>query len=224
MSQVPARRVSATGTAAPPDGSASPSEKNATSSASLSTPAPTPRPPKLRSCAVCRTRKVRCDKLSPCSNCRRANITCVFPSTDRQPKWARRLERVTNNAATSAKISPDADPGVGQVMERLRNLESLVQELSGQLEQANAATSSNAGGSSSANSPGSFTHGRDTDHQVDTSSATTATVAQKQFGRMVLQDASRSRYVSSGFWSRVYDEVCRLRVVTLSSYQGYICS
>jgi hypothetical protein len=29
----------------------------------------------------------------------------------------------------------------------------------------------------------------------------------KQFGRMVVQDSGRTRYVSSGFWSRIDDEV-----------------
>jgi hypothetical protein len=92
-------------------------------------------------------------------------------------------------------------------MERLRNLESLVKDLSGQLEQANAAALSAASGSSGVNSPESSSHDRDTDHQGGGSSSTNAGNMQKQFGRLVLQDANRSRYVSSGFWSRVNDEV-----------------
>jgi hypothetical protein len=92
-------------------------------------------------------------------------------------------------------------------MERVRNLESLVKELSGQLEQANAAARSTAGGSSGVNSPGSSPHDRDTDQQKDSSSTASTTGVQKQFGRMVIQDGSKSRYVSSGFWSRVNDEV-----------------
>jgi hypothetical protein len=94
-------------------------------------------------------------------------------------------------------------------MERLRNLESLVKELSGQLEQANAAANSVAGGSSGVNSPESSSHERDTDHQTDVS---------KHFGRLVLQDANRSRYVSSGFWSRVNDEVRRPVIFKRSSW------
>ena len=190
--------------------SASGSERNPSSA-----PAPAP---KLRSCVVCRNRKVRCDKQSPCSNCRRANMACVFPSTDRPPRWARRLERLTNNAAASNAPAPqDADPGVGKVMDRLRNLENLVKELSDQLEQAHAAASSAGGGSSGVNCPGSSTQDRDAEHQRDTSPATNTSSVQKQFGRLVLQDASRSRYVSSGFWSRVNDEVSRPVVVTPSS-------
>ena len=111
----------------------------------------------------------------------------------------------------------DPDPGVAKVMERLRNLESLVKELSGQLEVANAAASSAAGGSSGANSPGSSIHDRDADHLRDSSIATKSSSVQKQFGRLVVQDTSRSRYVSSGFWSRVNDEVCQPVVVTSSS-------
>jgi hypothetical protein len=84
-------------------------------------------------------------------------------------------------------------------MQRLQNLEGLVKELSGQLEQANAAAGSTAGGSSGVSSPKSSNHDRDADHQGDS--------LQKPFGRMVLQDANRSRYVGSGFWSRVDDEV-----------------
>ena len=220
MSQV----LAATGSAASP-GNASAgalalgSEKSASSLASARTPSSTPAlASKLRSCVVCRNRKVRCDKQSPCSNCSRANVACVFPSIDRPPRWARRLERLTNNAAVSNPLSPQgADPGVGRVMDRVRNLEDLVKQLRGQLEQAHAAASSAGGGSSEANSPGSSAQNPDAEHQRDTSPATNTSSVQKQFGRLVLQDASRSRYVSSGFWSRVNDEVGRPVVVTLSS-------
>ena len=210
MSQVPPVTISAATPSASAGASASLSEKNATSPASarsnLTAPASAPAS-RQRSCVTCRTRKVRCDKLSPCSHCRRANIACVFPSTDRPQRWARRLGRVANNAASSAQASQDLDPAAAQVMERLRSLESLVKELSGQLEQANAAASSVAGGSSGVNSPESSSHDRDTAHLMDASPNTNAGNVQKQFGRLVLQDANRSRYVSSGFWSRVNDEV-----------------
>ena len=98
-------------------------------------------------------------------------------------------------------------------MERLRNLEGLVKDLRGQLEQANAAASSAAGSSSGVNSPESSTHDHDTDRQRDNSPNTNAGNVQNQFGRLVLQDANRSRYVSSGFWSRVNDEV-RLSMIS----------
>ncbi len=210
MSQVPPVTISAA-TPAPPASAgaslASPSGKKMTSPSSA----------QLRSCMACSTRKVRCDKLSPCSKCLRANIACVFPSTDRPPRWARRLKRVANKAASNADASQDPDPAAAQVMERLRNLESLVKELSGQLEQANAAASSAAGGSSGVTFPESSSHDRDTDYQRNASPDTNDGNVQKQFGRLVLQDANRSRYVSSGFWSRVNDEVRRTVMFKRSS-------
>jgi Fungal Zn(2)-Cys(6) binuclear cluster domain len=153
--------------------SASHPESNATSPpfARLPSSAPAPRP-KLRSCVVCRSRKVRCDKQSPCSNCRRANIACTFPSTDRPPKWTRRLDRLANNATASSSPAPqDGNKGVDQVMDRLRNLESLVKELRGQLEQAHAIASSVGGGSSGVNSPGRSTEAHDAEHHGHASPA-----------------------------------------------------
>lgn len=190
-------------------GSAPASEKNATSTPAAARAGPasvSALNPKLRSCAVCRRRKVRCDKTSPCSNCRRANIACVFPSDDRPPRWARRLERLTNEAASaSAKSSEKPDSQSEQVMERLRNLEGLVKELSSRLEQANAASSSEVGGSASSVSSPPMTgiqHRGDAQY-TDTSSEPGTAKVQNQFGRLVLKDANRSRYISSGFWSRV---------------------
>ena len=221
MSQVPA--VTGSVATSPENAiagvSALDSEKNATSPASAKAPSSAPaRAPKLRSCVVCRSRKVRCDRQLPCSRCRQANIACVLPSTDRPPKWARRLERLTNNvAASNAPATQDDDPDLARAMDRLQKLERLVKELSGQLSQAHAAASSGGGGSSAANSPRSSTQERETEHERDTLFATNTGTVQKQIGRLVHQDASRTRYVSSDFWSRVNDEVCRPLVVALSS-------
>ena len=184
---------------------ASLSEKHTNSAASVenspSVVAPTP---KLRSCLVCRSRKVRCDKQSPCSNCRRANIDCVFPSAERPIRWARQHDRRTKSSAE------DARAGAGNAIDRLRNLEKLVKELRSQLEQANAVAGS-AGDESSA-------HDRraTTGHPKDASLPTSADGIQHQFGRLILQDSSYSHYVSSGFWSRINDEVHRSFVKTTS--------
>ena len=189
------------------------SEKNASSPTSARTPSSAlALAPKLRSCVVCRSRKVRCDRQLPCSRCRQANIACVLPSTNRPPKWARRLERLTNNVTASNAPAPqDDNPGLARAMDRLQRLERLVKELSGQLAQAHAAASSGSDGSPAANSPRSSTQDRETEL-----SATNSSSVQKQVGRLVYQDASRSRYVSSDFWSRVNDEVCQPLVDVLS--------
>lgn len=90
-------------------------------------------------------------------------------------------------------------------MERLRSLEGLVKELSSQLEQANAASGSEVGGSASSVSSPPITGGQHRSDTQDTDMSSTLNTAkvQNQFGRLVLKDANRSRYVSSGFWSRV---------------------
>ncbi|KAJ6117479.1 hypothetical protein N7512_007204 [Penicillium capsulatum] len=147
-------------------------------------PAPPPsRAPKPRSCVVCRTRKVRCDKQSPCSNCRRANIACVLPSSDRPPRWARRFDR----------------PAAGEGMERIHYLEGLVKSLITQLEAARAVARSVA-----ASSPSSA-HEQVLD-SGDKHSPGTSNV-QNQFGRLVVQDSNDSWYLGNGFWSRVNDEL-----------------
>jgi hypothetical protein len=161
---------------------------------------------KLRSCVVCRSRKVRCDKLSPCSNCRKANIPCVVPSNDRPPRWARRLERIADNGQGTA--GQGGSSGTDQVMNRLRTLENLVKELSGQLEVANAAAS--RGASSDAPSPQDAVK-----DAASPSSTSTASDVQKHFGRMVIKDKNREKYVASGFWSRISDEVCQLHPALL---------
>lgn len=108
-------------------------------------------------------------------------------------------------------------------MLRLRTLENLVKELSGQLEQAHAAAaSSTAGSSPGVDSTRSTSQDIDAEQQRDTSPVTNSSSVQKQFGRLVLQDAGRSRYVGSGFWSRVNDEVSRAIEAHASSLTGWL--
>ncbi|RYP45879.1 hypothetical protein DL768_007836 [Monosporascus sp. mg162] len=93
-----------------------------------------------RSCVTCRRRKVRCDKFMPCGNCRKAHIQCVFPAPGRAP----RRPRVRD---------PDAPPKQTsereiELMKRLRKLEGIVEELSGQIEFETLRHPSSSGGTS----------------------------------------------------------------------------
>merc|ERR1712072_515669 len=68
------------------------------------------RPLNPRSCVTCRKRKVKCDRLYPCTNCNKAHIECVFPAPGRAPRKPRK-------------------PGDGrdkELLERLRRLEGVV--------------------------------------------------------------------------------------------------
>ncbi|KAJ6441385.1 fungal specific transcription factor domain-containing protein [Purpureocillium lavendulum] len=179
---------------------------------------------KLRSCVTCRRRKVRCDKHQPCSNCRRALIPCV-PAPPRAP---RRRRVKSTDAATQQAGQRDAE-----VIERLRKLEAIVNELSTQVEVE-------SGGPVAAVPQGS----RQQD-QASERPATSATTGQpkatdretgpqegqregddgadgdgglrQNFGRMVLDDQSGTRrYISSNFWSKLNDQLDELRHETQS--------
>ncbi|RYP18681.1 hypothetical protein DL765_003816 [Monosporascus sp. GIB2] len=93
-----------------------------------------------RSCVTCRRRKVRCDKFMPCGNCRKAHIQCVFPAPGRAP----RRPRVRD---------PDAPPKQTsereiELLKRLRKLEGIVEDLSGQIEFETSRHPSSSGGTS----------------------------------------------------------------------------
>ncbi|KAL4908650.1 hypothetical protein BDW74DRAFT_166246 [Aspergillus multicolor] len=96
----------------------------------------------LRTCTLCRQRKVKCDRQQPCSNCTRADTQCVYPAgLGRAPKQPRkavearlvaqlsRLESVVKQmknqspnamSSTMAQHSPDeCSPGMEQQFGRL---------------------------------------------------------------------------------------------------------
>ncbi|KAF4975659.1 hypothetical protein FZEAL_7594 [Fusarium zealandicum] len=187
-----------------------------------------------RSCVTCRRRKVRCDKQMPCSNCRRAQIPCVFPAPGRAPRQPRQRDP---NAAPKNSSQREIE-----LMKRLRKLEGIVEDLSGQIE-----VESGGKGPSSAGSPdvvhgaqpsandrpatlpprypsGASSHAgilgpsgespRESEAASDQSEATRKQLPQK-FGRLVLNDQSGSRrYVSNGFWAKLNDELDSIREET----------
>ncbi|KAG0651731.1 Bikaverin cluster transcription factor bik5 [Hyphodiscus hymeniophilus] len=73
-----------------------------------------------RSCVTCRRRKVKCDKQVPCTNCKKAQTQCVFPAPGRAPRRPRQGKLVTEREA--------------ELLKRLRRLEGVVEELSGQVD------------------------------------------------------------------------------------------
>ena len=92
-----------------------------------------------RSCVTCRRRKVRCDKYMPCGNCRKAHIQCVFPAPGRAPRRPR-----VKDPNAPPKQSSEREI---ELMKRLRKLEGIVEDLSGQIEFENARNPSSSGGS-----------------------------------------------------------------------------
>lgn len=174
-----------------------------------------------RSCVTCRRRKVRCDKQMPCSNCRRAQIPCIFPAPGRAPR-----QQKPKDPNAPPKSSSEREV---ELVKRLRKLEGIVEELSGQIE-----VESGSGRQAHSESPRVGTSGDASAHSQYASSLdffagrpssegahdTNLDVLRKrdigqQFGRMVLGDhKGTTRYVSSGFWSKINDEIDAIRTET----------
>ena len=168
-------------------------------------PAPTSR---LRSCLICRSRKVRCDKQLPCSNCRRGNVTCVYPPNERPPRWTRRfLGAGVASSSTTAAFVPTADESIissQEIVDKIRDLESLVENLQGQLKQTHIVadlTTASSAGAVERMGP----------------SAAEITSLQAQFSLLAQDDSHRSRSMYRNFWSLVSDEVRRPIVSTMCS-------
>ena len=154
-----------------------------------------------RSCVTCRRRKVKCDKKQPCSNCARAKIECVFPGPGRAPRKSRK-------------------PPDGELMERLRRLEGVVQSLNAQVEEheqqdaerekiveagAGAGACPNGSGGGDAACPNG-TDKEGANVSVDNSVEGLET----RFGRLVV-DQGRSRYINNSFWESLNNEVSGTR-------------
>ncbi|KAI0868423.1 hypothetical protein GGS24DRAFT_482434 [Hypoxylon argillaceum] len=78
-------------------------------------------PPALsrRACDQCRLRKIRCDKETPCSNCRSARRSCSSTGAGQKPKEPR--QRVL--------ISSQYERKIDQIEDRLAGIENLLQQL-----------------------------------------------------------------------------------------------
>lgn len=161
--------------------SSNPQDRVQKSSGSISGASSTPNP---RSCVTCRRRKVKCDKKQPCSNCARAKIECVFPGPGRAPRKSRK-------------------PPDGELMERLRRLEGVVQTLNAQVEEHEQEAADRERRGSSADccprGPGNDSPSVAVDNSVEG--------LETRFGRLVV-DQGRSRYINNSFWASLNNEVC----------------
>ncbi|KAJ5893760.1 hypothetical protein N7495_005451 [Penicillium taxi] len=161
--------------------------------------------PSSRSCVTCRRRKVRCNKRSPCSNCAKSGIECVFPPPGRAPRKSKR--------------PPDTE-----LLSRLRHLEGVIGSLSGKNGEGSSTTTTNT-------TPPKTT--ASTYRVASTPVKSTAASAAKEsgvacpfepsdprkpdpgkfeneFGRLVI-DEGKSRYVSNRLWASLGDEIEELQ-------------
>lgn len=157
----------------------------------------------------------------PCSNCRRALIPCIFPAPGRAPRQQKPKDP---NAPPKTSSQREAE-----LVKRLRKLEGIVEELSGQIDVdgfekidapdlQRAATFPHAGPPGPPGDKVALSGLGDVENPLGANEV--AVVAPKvqrnsRPGRMVLSDQrGAGRYVSSGFWSKMNDEVRVMMITT----------
>ncbi|KAF2875847.1 hypothetical protein BDV95DRAFT_562751 [Massariosphaeria phaeospora] len=156
-----------------------------------------------RSCVTCRRRKVKCDKSQPCSNCTRAKIECIFPGPGRAPRRSRK-------------------PPDGELMDRLRRLEGVVQTLNAQVEEHEQEAASrdtdkekekvNDKEPSPPDSSDGCPYGGESSPSVAKDNSVDG--LENRFGRLVV-DQGRSRYINNSFWASLNNEVEDLKAILI---------
>ncbi|GAB7341379.1 hypothetical protein MBLNU457_7635t2 [Dothideomycetes sp. NU457] len=160
-----------------------------------------------RSCVTCRKRKVKCDKLHPCSNCARANIECIFPNPGRAPR----------------KIKKPTDGRDTELLARLKRLEGVVkglgldasqEDIESALADTTRRTSETDKRPGQINAPDSEPLERPSTNSDELSTRAKAQWIEddragrfeNRFGRLVINEG-KSRYVNSSFWANLSNEV-----------------
>ena len=176
-----------------------------------------------RSCVTCRKRKVKCDKLHPCSNCNRAHIECVFPAPGRAPRKVRKVGDVRDK----------------ELLERLRRLEGVVKGLGvdvpgGSVDKEGEVNGKDASAvdgditmrvDSADETAGSQQNGADSEKGLGWSERVVKDYHEKwrpnqtrgieesshgdfenRFGRLVINEG-KSRYINNSFWANLSNEV-----------------
>ncbi|CRL30596.1 Fungal transcriptional regulatory protein, N-terminal [Penicillium camemberti] len=96
-----------------------------------------------RACDQCRLRKIRCDKRTPCSNCRSSSIACRSTGEGQKPSEPRRRVLISNQYEKKIDL----------IEERLASIESTLQQLAKNTSQPHSFTAPNRSESHFAPSP-----------------------------------------------------------------------
>lgn len=159
--------------------------------------------PQLRTCAVCRQKKIKCDRQKPCSNCIRSGCDCTYPiGRGRAPKRPRRLVE-------------------GQLVDKLARLETIIQHLAAEhgskIETPSGGPTPEPSVGSAHQPPravasdrrpeatGSSQHPRHEPAEDNYSDSAIASL-QGHLGRLVMDD-KKSYYVSNPLWATMMHEV-----------------
>ncbi|KAJ5629663.1 hypothetical protein N7528_003320 [Penicillium herquei] len=162
------------------------------------------------SCELCRKRKVKCDKLTPCTNCAASGTVCVPIYRTRLPRGrhATRPRHVSSPPPTSApgeidRIIQPSVPINENLQERIYRLEALIQGM-------NSHTRTPSTTSREQSVPLSDTSTFQTAPDPNTSPTLNNSIVSK---RLMLQRPDQ-------FWADLVDEIHGLREVVESSLAG----
>ncbi|KAL7811913.1 hypothetical protein V8C26DRAFT_407556 [Trichoderma gracile] len=160
------------------------------------------------SCFNCRRRKARCNRQSPCAFCSKAGVECSYPFTGRMPT------RQHNPAAASAfSVQPRpsrkrSELQVQELLDRLRQLESVVDELKAQ---DKTGTSHHTASGDAIAAEGESISSAEADSAASGSNATDSCSdlshkLSKSFGSLHVCGGG-TLYTSNGFCAALHDEV-----------------
>ncbi|RWA14308.1 hypothetical protein EKO27_g779 [Xylaria grammica] len=179
----------------PEDNAAAKTRGDETATTTNSQTAQLAQPTHLRSCVLCRQRKVKCDRRQPCSNCIRAGANCVHPPG-------------AGRAAKRPRPAVDA-----KVLDRLSQLETTIRRLQQQAK-GREADSRIASEFIPQHAPWADSQARERKSLLDEANQETETIP--ELGRLVIEE-SQSRYVSNVMWADLTESIEQLRGMFLDS-------
>ncbi|CAO2648217.1 Nn.00g074840.m01.CDS01 [Neocucurbitaria sp. VM-36] len=164
-------------------------------------PAPRRRDKPQLSCNACRRRKVRCDRLHPCSNCSSRGLasSCAFAA-------APASQGMTPDRSQGSSIhrSQAARPGTAaNVQTRINQLENLVLELMHQNNAPNIRPSP-------LQEPRSATHTQPAHTPIESDPECPVSPSPSDYGSISIRHA-RLNYVGSSHWAAILDSIVELR-------------
>ncbi|KAI1434606.1 hypothetical protein GGR50DRAFT_661690 [Xylaria sp. CBS 124048] len=158
-------------------------------------------PAHLRSCILCRQRKVKCDRRQPCSNCVRAGANCVHPPG--AGRAAKRPRQMVDD----------------RVLNRLAQLEATIKHLQQQSTSRTGSSHLTHEPAPRHASPGhSQAKARDSQGFLIDDSGQGSAVS-PEIGRLVVEE-SESLYVSNVMWADLTESIDQLRGMFLDNDTG----
>ncbi|KEF62695.1 uncharacterized protein A1O9_00668 [Exophiala aquamarina CBS 119918] len=158
----------------------------------------------LYSCLQCKHRKVKCDRVDPCSNCQKADAECIY-RTPVPPKRKKRKHQQEIFEKESCAGTGDADAVLldsdsttsreQELLEKVRKYESLLKELGALKRSTVRSTEKRARKLTLTDRP---------KHPATETGHTTDLVA-RGAGKLIA-DYGRSRYLENKLWTSVTDE------------------